>query len=73
MINVIKIRSITGKMIASTSEDDVRVWSVFDGVCIHELKSLYHISDVRIIVLFTVNAKPKNFIDIQSTTKSLRP
>jgi transglutaminase/protease-like cytokinesis protein 3 len=31
MINVIKIRSITGKMIASTSEDDVRVWSVYNG------------------------------------------
>ncbi|CAJ2678625.1 unnamed protein product [Trifolium pratense] len=31
---------ITGEMIASTSEDDVRVWSVFDGgQCIHEYPS----------------------------------
>ncbi|WJX46082.1 hypothetical protein P8452_32916 [Trifolium repens] len=31
---------VTGNMIASTSEDDIRVWSVFDGgQCIHEYPS----------------------------------
>ncbi|KAK2436639.1 transcriptional corepressor LEUNIG [Trifolium repens] len=31
---------VTGKRIASTSEDDVRVWSVFNGgECIHEYRS----------------------------------
>jgi len=65
---------VTGKMIASVTEDDVRVWSVFDGrQCIYKYPSngnrfqsvIFHprYPDVLVIGGFQVNTSLRYYYD----------